>query len=54
MQILGLKGLSTYKAAQAAHMYLDFIITNKLLVEIIVFFFFKRFPSNNKCTTHGE
>ena len=29
MQIFGLKGLSTYKAAQAAHMYFDFIITNK-------------------------
>ena len=29
MQILGLKGLSTYKAVQAAHMYFDFIITNK-------------------------
>ena len=25
MQILGLKGLSTYKAVQAAHMYFDFI-----------------------------
>ena len=29
MQILGLKGLSTYKAVQAAHMYFDFIITNE-------------------------
>ena len=29
MQILGPKGLSTYKAEQAAHMYFDFIITNK-------------------------
>ena len=29
MQILGLKGLSTHKAVQAAHMYFDFIITNE-------------------------
>ena len=29
MQILRPKGLSTYKAVQAAHMYFDFIITNK-------------------------